>query len=324
MKNNSTDILRDKIAGALFGVAVGDALGGPLEFMDAKDIAKKYGHVEKMIGGGWLYLRPGETTDDTAMTLAVAEGIMESPDDPCQAIGRNFIAWIDSGPKDIGATCARAIRMAQRKAQKQGLEEPDVVCWNYGRRATAELNQGRSGGNGALMRAVYPAIYYQEEERAVRETINQGRMTHWDADSDEACKIYAAVVHFAIETAADGSDDPEAIFEHIYYRLGGTRYYIQGNQEEGNHGKLNPTGYVVDSLKCAIYALWEGDDFKGAVTKAANMGGDADTIAAICGGLAGAIYGYKAIPEDWIASLPMTDRKRIEAAVEVAVKNWRR
>ena len=70
----------ERVLGAMYGVAVGDALGGPVEFMDADAIARQYGILDTMVGGGWLSLSPGETTDDTAMTLAVAEGIMANPD----------------------------------------------------------------------------------------------------------------------------------------------------------------------------------------------------------------------------------------------------
>lgn len=112
MKNSSTQ--RNSIAGAMFGVAVGDALGGPVEFMDPESIARKYGHVSSMIGGGWLGLSPGEITDDTQMTLCVAEGIVENPTDPTEAVGRLFIQWANSGPKDIGGACSSSIRNAQR------------------------------------------------------------------------------------------------------------------------------------------------------------------------------------------------------------------
>lgn len=318
----NTEMLKNKIAGALYGVAVGDALGGPLEFMTAEQIAQRHGLVTEMIGGGWLSLRPGETTDDTAMTMAVAEGIMESPDAPCEAIGRRFIAWANSGPKDIGGTCRSGISMAMRKAQELGKDTPDVVCWNYGGRATAELNHGRSGGNGALMRAIYPALYYPAEERAVQETIDQGRMTHWDADSDEACKIYAAVVHCIMADAAAGGSDIGALFLGLYNSLGGTRYDMDGIQKKGEAETLKPTGYVVDSLECALYALWDSGDFDEAIIKAANMGGDADTIAAICGGLAGALYGFVTIPHEWIAALSKADRARLDAAVDAALSNW--
>ena len=90
--------MKKRIAGALFGVAVGDALGGPVEFMDQDQIAVRYGRLTDMIGGGWLNLKPGEVTDDTQMTLCVAEGIVEAPSEPIQAIGRRFIKCSESGP----------------------------------------------------------------------------------------------------------------------------------------------------------------------------------------------------------------------------------
>ena len=68
----------DRIRGALYGVAVGDALGGPLEFMSDWQICNTYGRVTDMIGGGWLNLKPGEVTDDTQMTLCVARGILDA------------------------------------------------------------------------------------------------------------------------------------------------------------------------------------------------------------------------------------------------------
>lgn len=319
----NTEMLKDKIAGALYGVAVGDALGGPLEFMTAEQIAQRHGLVTEMIGGGWLSLRPGETTDDTAMTMAVAEGIMEFPDAPCEAIGRRFIAWANSGPKDIGGTCRSGISMAMRKAQELGKDTPDAVCWNYGGRATAELNHGRSGGNGALMRAVYPALYYPEKERALQETVDQGRMTHWDADSDEACKIYADVLHSLMVEAANGNSDRGSTIPAIFHTLEGTRYDLEAMLTKGRANQLKPTGYVVDSMECALYSLWEGSaDFDEAVINAANMGGDADTIAAICGGLAGALHGFATIPQEWIAALSEADRARLDTAVEAALNCW--
>lgn len=322
----NTEMLKDKIAGALYGVAVGDALGGPLEFMTAEQIAQRHGLVTEMIGGGWLNLRPGETTDDTAMTMAVAKGIMEAPGSPIPAIGARFIRWANSGPKDIGGTCRASIGHAAFLAGKRQSEEYPVLTediWFDAAKDTAKQNHGRSGGNGALMRAIYPALYYPAEERAVQETINQGRMTHWDADSDEACKIYAAMVHCIIADAASGASDATALLLGLHNSLGGTRYDLEDIMEKGRAGELRPTGYVVYSLECALYALWETSrECDEAIIKAANMGGDADTIAAICGGLAGALYGFAAIPQDWIAALSEADRARLDAAVEAAVMQW--
>ncbi len=116
---------KDRILGALLGVAVGDALGAPLEFMSAEEIQRKYGgSVREMVGGGWLSVAPGEVTDDTQMTLAVAEGIIERPHDPVPAIGRRFIKWQDSKPKDIGNCCRAVISCAKAYGAK------DTAAWH--------------------------------------------------------------------------------------------------------------------------------------------------------------------------------------------------
>ena len=102
----------DRIKGALYGVAVGDALGGPLEFMSREAVRKAYpAGLREMVGGGWLHLLPGETTDDTAMTLCVAEGILEAEsrtalrhandDELAAAIGSRFIRWLDGNPPGV-------------------------------------------------------------------------------------------------------------------------------------------------------------------------------------------------------------------------------
>ena len=86
------------IKGGLYGVAVGDALGGTTEFMSAGDIRAQYGYLQDIIGGGVWGLAPGEVTDDTMMTLCVAEGILQNPADPEEPIGRLFLEWYQSRP----------------------------------------------------------------------------------------------------------------------------------------------------------------------------------------------------------------------------------
>ena len=94
--------IHDRILGGLFGVACGDALGGTLELMSKYEIEREYGYLKDIIGGGCWNLQPGEVTDDTLMTIAVAEGILHNPENPIEYIGKYFIKWYDSNPKDIG------------------------------------------------------------------------------------------------------------------------------------------------------------------------------------------------------------------------------
>ncbi len=311
MKNE----LKTTIKGALYGVAVGDALGAPLEFMSAEQIANWHGEVTEMIGGGWLRVEPGEITDDTQMTLAVAEGIAESPENPIEAIGERFVAWAHSGPKDIGGTCSRSIYGAATGGAKRPTEDE----WFNASKATAKANGKRSGGNGALMRTVYPGLYYQSRLMAVETAAAIAQMTHWDEESNEACEIYTDMIYLITEAVIKQGEaaDKDRIIDET---LQGTPYELDRLAKRTED--LNPTGYVVDSMKCAVIAaFWNAESFEEAVIAAANMGGDADTIAAITGGLAGAYYGYDAIPERWTRELAPEVREQLDRLTEAALAN---
>jgi ADP-ribosyl-[dinitrogen reductase] hydrolase len=299
--------IRNRIAGALYGVAIGDALGAPLEFMSKKEITRKHGRVTEMIGGGWLNVVPGEITDDTQMTLAVAEGIIEGPDNPIQAIGKRFIEWARSGPKDIGGTCSMSIRWAAFLGQNN---EPDEEKWFEASKYTSEANGGRSGGNGALMRTVYPGLYYKELLMAVETAGAIAQMTHWDKKSTEACNLYTEMIHLITESISR-----EEALQIIRDVLKDSEYSLKARK------KLKPTGYVVDSFNCALHSIAATVTFEDAIIEAANLGGDADTIAAIAGGLAGVIYGYNEIPVRWIQTLDPGIRKQLDKLVDAAVKN---
>ena len=324
MKND----IRDKIKGALYGVAVGDALGAPLEFMSSDMITQRYGCVTEMLGGGWLNVLPGEITDDTQMTLAVAEGIVANPDDPTEEVGARFVEWVCSGPKDIGGTCSASISGAQRMAAEENpgtADKPGFNNWIAASAETAVMNGQRSGGNGALMRTVYPGLFYSDLQEAKRKASDIGRMTHWDDESDDACRLYTHIIHEFIQTEYTAAEEIDKEtrdgMKNIILRstLKGTPYDIE--ELKGKQGDLNPTGYVVNSMKCAVFFFRYTESFEKAVTDAANFGGDADTIAAITGGLAGAFHGYSAIPTRWVEALAPEIRERLDALTEAAVAN---
>ena len=298
----------NRIKGALYGVAVGDALGAPLEFMNAEQIAKKYGVVTEMIGGGWLNVRPGEVTDDTQMSMAVAEGILAKPESPCGEVGMRFIEWMAGGPKDVGNTCRSAILLT-RAALVDG--EPNIAdTWFHAAKRTAEASGGFGGGNGALMRTIYPAVYYRRAKDARRIANDIGRMTHWNEESAQAIDLYVAMVHMLTKSDFRNIEDCEA-------QLANTQY----DEVELQYRDLAPTGYVVNTFGCALQCCRKAHAFEEAVVLAANLGGDADTIAAITGGLAGAYYGYDAIPQRWIDALPSTLKAQLDRLAKAAVEN---
>ena len=288
----------DRIKGALYGVAVGDALGAPVEFMSAKEIRHVHGQVCDMMSGGWLNVQPGEVTDDTQMTLAVAEGIAANPDHPVGEIGKRFIAWADGGPKDIGGTCALSIQNA-KKLLLDGLE-PEAA-WSKAGKTAAHQNHGRSGGNGALMRTVYTGLYYNGQE-VIDMTADITEMTHADDISTSLCVRYS----FMIQKFVQGEDKAgKDLFQKTY-----------------NHTKCDeykePTGWSMDSFRCALHSIKNYDGFENALIAAVNLGGDADTIGAITGGLAGAIYGVDAIPGRWVEKLASDVCERLDYLSRVA------
>lgn len=288
---NTIDKIQDRIRGALYGVAIGDAMGGPLEFLDANEIKMRYGQVREMIGGGWLSLKPGEVTDDTQMTLCVAEGILENPSDPVQTIGRRFIEWYDSNPKDIGNTCALAIRKVKL------LPNTKKAAWAAVSRETEREQHGMNGGNGALMRTIYPAVFYHDPKTRKRYVKAIAEMTHRNDESTDICIQYCDFVHMAVF-----GDYPD-------------RDRLKHYQENAR-----PTGYVVDTWCNVIDALTETQSFEEAIINAVNRGGDADTIGAITGGLAGACYGYAAIPKRWIKCLDKQLTEKLDDLTRAAIR----
>jgi ADP-ribosyl-[dinitrogen reductase] hydrolase len=292
----------DNIKAALLGVAIGDALGATVEFMSKDEIKKKYGVHRDIIGGGWLNLEPGETTDDTAMTLCVARGIVANPDHPRQHIGEQFVKWYRTGPKDIGNTCRAAIEEHIRS----GYWQDDIY----------HEDQEYQAGNGALMRCIYPALFYKDLQDAMRLAQNQGAMTHFSNTSSEAIALYTTMIHTALDQPTHELSllaatlivrDSFPIYEDIWK--------LKSND-------LKPTGYVIDSLRTALwYVLMKDFSFEEALIRAVNKGGDADTIGAIAGGLAGAIWGMEFIPVRWLEALDPAVREEIEELAEKAIQN---
>lgn len=294
----------NQIKGALYGVAVGDALGAPVEFMSAEEIKKKHGRVTEMIGGGWLSVWPGEVTDDTQMTLCVARGILAAPEAPVKEVGKQFIEWLRTGPKDVGGTCSSSIR----RAMYYGGDAPSPVDWLTASKETDMATGGRSGGNGSLMRTIYIPCFYYGDDEIRRQAKSISTMTHYDPVAAEACMVYCSAI---------GTILNKRKYYTRWQHLTETIYRSRFAEALRPIFQPNPTGYVVDSLNAAIWSVnqsrYQHDAFRVAVETAVNLGGDADTIGAITGGLAGALYGYSRIPESWVNMLDSSLRAELDA-----------
>lgn len=286
-KTNATidSALLARARGAYLGLAVGDALGGPLEFMTAGEIRHAHGELRDMVGGGWLRLAPGQITDDTQMSLAMGNAIVAAGGWDLRAIADAWVAWLRSRPIDVGNTCRRGL---QRYIADGTLDKP--------------AHEG-DAGNGALMRNLPAVLYAWRDAERLRElSLQQAHVTHHHPLSD------AAVVAFAQMSAAllEGNGLAAArrladalVAAHRVFRF---EPYPQ-----------RASGYVVDTVQTVLHALFATTCFEDCVLRAANLGGDADTNAAIAGWLAGAAYGEAAIPRRWLKKLDRDVRAVIEA-----------
>nr|WP_235816515.1 ADP-ribosylglycohydrolase family protein [Bacillus massilionigeriensis] len=263
----------DKIKGGLFGVAIGDAIGGTTEFMSADEIIKRHGRLTDMIGGGVWNLEPGETTDDTAMTMAVCEGIIINPEDPIPYIGESFLKWYDSKPKDIG----NIVESVLRQYNGDWFQTSKKVCVQM---------DGMCAGNGTLMRTLPVSLAYPSLQKMLEITHLQSNMTHNDEETAYICQIYNKIAHRLLKM--------ESINEAIEKEIDGSGFTSIYKKRP----IVPPDGYVVNTFFWVLYYLYHIDDFQEIAFEAANNGGDSDTIAAIACGLKGVEVGFNRLPED--------------------------
>jgi len=295
--------VEDYVRGAFWGAAVGDALGGPLEYMSGEEIRARYGRVTEMLGGGWLELQPGEYTDDTQMMLMVAEGILSNPAYPVEEIGNRFLRWYYRGPKDIGKTTARSFENYLRCRN-----------WQEAARITAR-SLNKLDSNGGLMRTLpvtfaywhnLPNMAYWSKEIA--------GMTHFSQEGAACCIFYNYLVGVAVQNKSSKRELFTRALEftdkqchQLNVNPANFFWYVVRAVQPGA-AEIIPQGKALDTLGAALQCFLNTDDFAEAVVSVINRGGDADTAGNITGGLAGAYYGYKAIPTRWIDALQDKER----------------
>ena len=288
-----TDSLpRDRFIGCLVGLAIGDALGAPLEFMPRAEIAARHGEVRELLGGGWLNVDPGEYTDDTQMALAIAGSIVTHGQVEPVDIVRRFVDWLHTGPKDIGNLTRTALRL-----HDQGLPWQEV-----GPRVCREMS-GRCAGNGSVMRCAPVALFHARRPDAlVRDSIVTSELTHADPLAVwSAVAVNLAVVELVagrqggmLARVAAAVDEPR-VRETLLAAPGLARDQVRSG------------GYVLETLGAAFWALENYTGFEDVVVAAINLGDDADTVGAVAGALAGAREGFGAIPSRWLDHLRDAD-----------------
>ncbi len=275
--------IEDRAIGALVGLAVGDALGTTLEF------SRRDAHspVIDIVGGGPFRLKPGEWTDDTSMALCLADSLLANSGLEERDLLDRFVRWWRQGENsvngrcfDIGGTTSQALSHYVRHGQPIGVGPDDRYL----------------AGNGSLMRLAPVAIFAAPDMgAATRLAERQSLTTHANRVAAEACGLFAAML-------------VEAMVGHGKHEVLRTRSAAHADLEEVAAGTwrhkpreaISSSGYVVHTLEAALWCVARTSNFADALVLAVNLGDDSDTVGAVTGQLAGALYGQSGIPARWL------------------------
>lgn len=287
--------LANRFRGALLGLAAGDALGTSLEFQPrpASNV------ITNIVGGGPFKLEPGQWTDDTSMALCLAHSLLRRSAFNEQDQMDLYVAWWKDGAFSSTGKCFD-IGKATAAALEKYLETGDPMAGN---------DDPRSAGNGSLMRLAPVVLFYASEPRdAIRFSAESSKTTHAALEAVDACRLFAAMLLGAIY-----GETKTTILSPLYAPV--TKYWemhplcesiarvSQGSYKNKSRDQIKSSGYVVESLEAALWSFHNSDSFEEGAIKAVNLGGDADTVGAIYGQLAGAYYGETGIPINWIKEL---------------------
>ena len=292
------DAESDRFRGCLIGLAVGDAVGTTVEFHPRGSFPP----VTDMTGGGPFQLKPGEWTDDTSMALCLATSLLECGGfDPADQM-RRYSDWREDGYLssngycfDIGNTVAAALdRFRQTGEPFSGATHP------------------RSAGNGSIMRlAPVPMFYFPDRSQAVYFAGESSRTTHATTECVEGCRLLARILCAALGGAS--KNEVLAAGREETFSAPSIQNIATGSYRGKTDDDVRGSGYVVQSLEAALWCFEQTDSYEAAILKAANLGEDADTTAAVCGQVAGAFYGESGMPESWLQRLVMADEIRTVA-----------
>lgn len=282
--------MKDRVKGALIGLACGDAVGTTLEF----ETRGTFEPINDMVGGGPFDLEPGQWTDDMSMAMCLGHSLIYKHGfDPIDQMNR-YCNWYQYGYMssngecfDIGVTVSSALR--------KYLETGDPF--------SGPVDEF-SSGNGSIMRlAPIPMYFHNRLQECVEYAGDSSRTTHGSAECIDSCRLFSTYIHKAFtanskeEVFNAGGNEPNT--EKV--RAISSMDFMKLSYED-----LTGSGYVIESLESALWCFVNSSSFEDAILLAANIGNDADTTAAVCGQISGAFYGASGVPAKWKEKLTMS------------------
>lgn len=312
-------ITEDHIKSIIFGVAVGDALGVPVEFSSRERLVEK--PLTDMIGFGTYNLPKGTWSDDSTMTFCLAESLLDEEFD-LKKLSNRFINWVDWGywtPYgklfDIGNTTRKAIDNLRT------IENPE----NAGGSHEAD------NGNGSLMRILPLILDIAKLPIPLTYSIikSVSSLTHRHERSVNACFYYLTFARYIIlghtkdsayqltNVTVKNEFKERQIIDKEFNEF---KNILEGDLSSLPIRKIRGSGYVIHSLEASLWCLLSSNTYKEAVLKAVNLGEDTDTTGAITGGISALCFGYNSIPIDWVESL--AKKSEIDDLVEKLISKY--
>lgn len=293
------------IQSALLGLAIGDALGVPVEFLSREEISRN--PVTDMMAYGTHNQPAGTFSDDASLAFCLADALTE--EFSLYTVAQNFRLWYYYGfwsargeVFDIGIATRQAIGRLD-----EGVEPTLAGGFDE-----------YSNGNGSLMR-ILPLLFYIKDmpiAERYRITKEVSAITHMHVRSVISCFYY---LEFARKLLY--GDDLVSIYKLLQTEISEFLESLKINPDELKHfsrllkaniyelnkDEIQSSGYVIHTLEASIWCLMTTNNYKDAVLKAVNLGSDTDTTAAVTGGLSGLLYSWQNIPDEWLNVLAKKD-----------------
>lgn len=298
--------LDERVVGSALGLALGDALGAPFEFLRSRNVPSPLPAFER----SWLGRPPGTTTDDTAMARNLMRSLAASGGFDADDLVNRHLEWFRSEPPDVGTLVGRVLHRVERGEDAAAAAR---AIWS-------ERGPEVSAGNGSVMYCAPLGIAYANRPDRLNELAPAlSALTHHDGRCRTACLavtlgVAALVRGKAAQDAArsalaavedlDGGEELEFLVE-----AAGSSRAIDGPDQ----------GFCLFTAGVALQALVSGRDVETELRRVVSLGGDADTNAAVAGGLLGARDGTHGLPTTWLERLEDADAIRDEAGALVSL-----
>ena len=316
--------------GSMLGMAIGDAMGAPVEFQPLSytyDTIKDMGEKPR----GNFDLKPGQWTDDTSMGLCLADSLIEKKGEfKARDIMMRFLLWWFYGYNN-------AFRFDNKSRHSVGLGGNisgsfRTYLATYGQNEYTIYGNKETSGNGSIMRnAAIPICYYRDRNSALKYAGLQSKITHQGDEASGCCQLLTFII-VKILNGGQLKDVLNNLGNEFQSDCCKSVYCLAKSEQEGNdknrnwnwkdqnfkyseeRARYNPGyigSYCMDGLAMALHVLYYTDNFVDAILKVVNLRGDADSVGSVVGQIAGAYYGIDNIPKEWINTINKWDGNEI-------------